>query len=233
MRRSRPDAHLSDDPAPAPQGSHRRHRRRLSVSPFQLVQTWLLVAVLLVGFIVVLIEARHDAKAQNRDLALGVARSVANSPLVLSAAGTSDPPTRLRAYAESVRRANEVDFVVIMAPDRTRWTHPDRTRVGKQFAGNLQPALDGETFTETSGLPDPSVRAIAPVVDGNGQVVALVAVGASTGAMTAEVARRLPWLLLLVVLAAALAYAGGPLATALDRQRSARSEASRARATDA
>jgi len=197
------------------------------------VQTWLLAAVLLVGVLVVLIEAGHDAKAQNRDLALGVARSVANSPLVLSAAGTSDPPTRLRAYAESVRRANEVDFVVIMAPDRTRWTHPDRTRVGQQFAGRIQPALDGETFTETSGPPDPSVRAIAPVVDGDGQVVALVAVGAGTGTIIAEVARRLPWLLPLVLLAAVLAYAGGPLATALDRQRSARVELSRARATDA
>jgi hypothetical protein len=77
------------------------------------------------------------------------------------------------------------------------------------------------------------VRAVAPVLDGSRQVVALVAVGASTGSMTGETVRRLPLLLLMLLLAGALAYAGGPLANMLERQRSARSAASRARDTEA
>ena len=133
-----------------------------------------------------------------------------------------------------MQQANGVDFVVIMAPDRTRWTHPDPTRVGKQFAGRIQPALGGETFTETfPDSTDPSVQAVSPVVDGNGKVVALVAVGASNQAAGGEAVRQLPLLALLALLALALAYAGVPLALRVERQRSARSAASRARVTEA
>ena len=39
-----------------------------------------------------------------------------------------------------------VDFVVIMSPDRTRWTHPDLTRVGKQFAGKWDSPVEREAF---------------------------------------------------------------------------------------
>jgi sensor histidine kinase regulating citrate/malate metabolism len=212
-----------------------KHPRLLdAANPLVLVQTWLLLLLLIAGALVVLVEARDDAQAKDRELVLGVARTVASSPFVSSSALTPDPATRLGPYAEAVRRANGLDFVVIMAPDRTRWTHPDPSRVGKQFAGRIQPALDGETFTETfSGSADPSVQAVAPVVDGNSKVIALVAVAASNQTLAGDAVRQLPLLVLLVLLAAALAYAGGPLARRLERQRSARSAASRARHTAA
>ena len=41
------------------------------------------------------------------------------------------------------------DFVVVMAPDRTRWSHPDPDQLGRPFLGTVGPALAGETFTET------------------------------------------------------------------------------------
>jgi len=199
-----------------------------------LVQTWLLLLLLIAGALIVLVDARHDAQAKDRARVIGVSRTVANSPFVFSSALTADPPTRLAAYAKAVRQANGLDFVVIMSPDRTRWTHPDLNRVGKQFAGRIQPALDGETFTETfPDSTDPSVQAISPVVDGNGKVVALVAVGASNQALAGEAVRQLPLLVLLVLIAVALAYAGPPLARRVERQRSARSTASPARVTAA
>lgn len=211
-----------------------RSRPLDAANPLVLVQTWLLFLLLVAGALIVLVEARHDAQAKDRVLVLGVARTVANSPFVFSSVLTPDPAARLGTYAKAVQGANGVDFVVIMAPDRTRWTHPDPTRVGKQFAGRIQPALEGETFSETFvGGADPSVQAVSPVVDGNRKVVALVAVGASNQALAGEAARQLPLLVLLVLLAVALAYAGGPLARRLERQRSTRSAASRARVTDA
>jgi sensor histidine kinase regulating citrate/malate metabolism len=197
------------------------------------VQTSLLVLLMVVALLVVGLEGRHDAQSRDRDLVLGVARTLASSPFVLSAVTTTDPATRLRPYTEAVRRANDVDFVVIMAPDRTRWTHPDPRRVGKQFAGRIQPALDGETFSEISGAPGRTVQAVSPVVDGDGDVVALVAVGTGTGSWANEVVRLLPMLLLLLLAGVAAAYAGGPLERQMERQRSARATASRARDTDA
>jgi sensor histidine kinase regulating citrate/malate metabolism len=204
------------------------------VNPLLLVQTWLLLLLLIAGALVVLVEGRHDAQAKDRELVLGVARTVANSPFVFSSALTPDPATRLGPYAEAVRRANGLDFVVIMAPDRTRWTHPDPARVGKKFAGRIQPALDGATITETFASPaDPRVQAVSPVLDGKNKVVALVAVGASNEAAASEGWRQLPLLVLVVLLAAALAYGSGPLARRVERQRSARSSASAARVTEA
>lgn len=202
------------------------------VSPLLLVQTWLLLLLLIAGALVVLVEARHDAQAKDRELVLGVARTVASSPFVFSSALTADPATRLGPYAEAVRRANGLDFVVIMAPDRTRWTHPDPARVGKKFAGRIQPALDGATIDQTFASP-PSVQAVSPVLDGKTKVVALVAVGASNEAAASETWRQLPLLVLVVLLAGALAYGSGPLARRVERQRSARSSASAARATEA
>jgi sensor histidine kinase regulating citrate/malate metabolism len=205
-----------------------------SVNPLVLVQTWLLLLLLIAGALIVLVEARHDAQAKDRALVLGVARTVADSPFVFTSVLTPDPPTRLASYAKAVQKANGVDFVVIMSPDRTRWTHPDPSRVGKQFSGRIQPALDGATFTQTfPDSTDPSVQAVSPVVDGNGKVVALVAVGASNQALAGEAWRQLPLLVLLTLLAVALAFAGPPLARRIERQRSTRSAASRARVTAA
>ena len=60
-----------------------------------------------------------------------------------------------------------MDFIVVMAPDRTRFTHTDVARIGGEFTGNIDRALAGQTFTETyPGTLGPSIRAVAPVRDG-------------------------------------------------------------------
>ncbi len=77
-----------------------------------------------------------------------------------------------------MRTDTDVDFITIMAPDRTRFTHPDPANIGKPFIGDLGDALDGEVFTqEYAGTLGPSMRAVVPVFDDDGTVVALVSVG--------------------------------------------------------
>ena len=196
-----------------------------------LVQTWLLLLLLIAGALVVLVEARHDAQTRGRDRALLAARTVAASPLVAAAAGTPDPQGRLQPFAEQVRRAGEFDYVSVLSPEGVIWTHPNPAAVGQRYAGTIEPAVDGEVLTEKSSDPaDPALRAVAPVMDGDGEVVALVAVGTSSESLGKEALRRLPLLLALVVLAAALAYGGPELARRRDGHGSARS---RARATEA
>lgn len=126
----------------------------------------------------------------------GVAASIAANPLVLQAAATPDPSALLQPYAKDVTAAAGVDFVTIMAPDRTRWTHPRDEELGRPYIGSIDAALQGRTFTEvTAGTLGPSVRTIVPVKDSAGTVKALVAVGVTVRNVDVAFAGRLPVLL--------------------------------------
>lgn len=187
--------------------------RRWSIArQLLLVQVLLLAALVAAGTVAALLEAQRDAQARARDRVLGVAEALADSPYVRSAAVSADPSARLQPYAEEVRRDTGVDFVVVMAPDRTRWSHPDPDRIGESFIGTIRPALRGRTFTETfSGTLGPSVRTVAPVTDPGGQVVALVSVGITTERIAQDFSRRLPLFLAVAALALLTAFAGAAL----------------------
>lgn len=126
----------------------------------------------------------------------GVAAAIAANPLVLQAATTPDPSALLQPYAKDVTAAAHVDFITIMAPDRTRWTHPRDEELGKPYIGSIDAALQGRAFTEvTAGTLGPSVRTIVPVKDPSGSVKALVAAGVTVRSVDVALAGRLPALL--------------------------------------
>ena len=176
------------------------------------MQVVLLAALVLGGTVAGVLEAQHDADARARDRVLGIAEALADSPYVREAAASTDPPALLQPYAEQLRRDTGVDFVVVMAPDRTRWSHPVPARIGEPFIGTIAPALRGRTFTETfTGTLGPSVRTVAPVTGPDGQVVALVAVGITTERIGQELGRRLLLLLGVAALALLTALAGAAL----------------------
>ncbi|WP_159707788.1 sensor histidine kinase [Arthrobacter sp. 18067] len=138
------------------------------------------------------VEARDRAYDNAGGRMLALATSIANNPLVLEAAGTADPSAVLQPYARDVMDDADADFITIMAPDRTRWTHPRTEELGKPYIGTIEPALRGETFTEvTAGTLGPSVRTIAPVKDGDGNIKALVAAGVTVRTVDTDVAERL------------------------------------------
>jgi len=150
------------------------------------------VLALQVGVVLVLVaaslglaayDARRDARADATQRALAVAQAVADSPTVLSALDSPEPSTTLQPYAEQVRLDTDVDFVVVMGLDRTRFTHPEPDNIGKPFVGDLGSAPEGEPFTQQyTGTLGPSMRAVVPVRDGD-QVVALVSVGITVAAI--------------------------------------------------
>lgn len=173
-----------------------------------MIQRWsiarrLFVANLLivVAFIAVVGTATFtDARDRTYDEAglrmAGIAASIAANPLVLQAAGSPDPSAVLQPYALDVMAGADVDFITIMAPDRTRWTHPRTEELGKPYIGSIDAALQGQAFTEvTAGTLGPSVRTIVPVLDGGGTVRALVAVGVTVRTVDVALAARLPALL--------------------------------------
>ncbi|WP_439679469.1 sensor histidine kinase [Embleya sp. MST-111070] len=155
----------------------------------------------------VALHAVHRSGAQTaRERALDVARTLARSPGLAEAAGSADPTARLQPMAETIRRENKVDFVVVMSVGGIRYTHPDPTRIGKTFLGHIDGAAHGRTTTETyTGTLGPSVRAVVPVLGPDGRPVALVSVGVTNRRVDALVGAEIP--LVLTVAAAALALA--------------------------
>jgi len=138
----------------------------------------LTLAVVVVGALAFsYVEARRTQVDSARDRSVAVARAVADSPDVVDALGTERPSTLIQPYAERVRADTGTDFVVVMELDRTRFSHPDPTRIGERFIGDLGGAPEGEVFTqEYTGTLGRSMRAVVPVHDGD-EVVALVSVG--------------------------------------------------------
>ena len=157
--------------------------------------------LIVVAFIAIVGTATYlDARDRTYDEAglrmAGIASAVAASPLVLQAAATDNPSALLQPYARDVMSAADVDFVTIMAPDRTRWTHPRDEELGRPYIGSVDAALRGNEFTEvTAGTLGPSVRTIVPVKDGAGTVRALVAAGVTVRTVDVAFAARLPALL--------------------------------------
>jgi two-component system, CitB family, sensor kinase len=144
------------------------------------------------------VDARDQAYAEAGRRMAGVATAVADNPLVLRAADSPDPTAQLQPYALKVTADAGADFITIMAPDRIRWTHPNKEEIGKPYIGSIDAALKGRAFTETTGgTLGPSVRTIVPVKDANGKVRALVAAGVTVGTVDVAVSGRLPALLVI------------------------------------
>lgn len=149
-------------------------------------------------------DARADVERDAAAKSLAVAETLAADPFVETSLGTGDPTARLQPYAVEVMAEAGVDFITIMAPDRTRYTHPDPEQIGQEFLGNIDRALEGDAFTETyTGTLGPSVRAVVPVETAAGELIALVAVGVTVSNTEVALGGRIA-----TVIAAALAMIG-------------------------
>ncbi|MDF2444370.1 MAG: two-component system, CitB family, sensor kinase [Subtercola sp.] len=153
-------------------------------------------------------DARGIVETSAADHSLSVATSIADNPFVVEAiqaagpdaagsAGSgvpgSDPSILLEPYAQNLMADTATDFITIMAPDRTRYTHPNPEEIGRAFVGTIEPALEGRTFTETyTGTLGPSVRAVVPILNQQGTVIALVAAGVTVSKVSGALAERLP-----------------------------------------
>ncbi|MGW3105913.1 sensor histidine kinase [Streptomyces sp. NPDC001100] len=149
-----------------------------------------LIAVVVAGYaLFTYVSDRSQAEDAAGRQATAVARSVADSPSVVAAIGTSDPTAHLETYSLRVQRDTQVDFVTIMNTKGIRWTHPDRNQIGKKFLGHIKPALKGKSFTETyTGTLGASVRAVTPIYDtGHTRIIGLVSAGIRVEAITQRV----------------------------------------------
>lgn len=168
-----------------------------------------LVTLMVAGAAAFMYVTAHDrAEEAAARQAESTARAVAAAPGVARALTDGpDPSEALQPYTERARRDTEVTFITVMAPDGTRFTHPNPDVVGEPFLGHTARALRGETFTETyTGTLGPSLRVVTPVRAADGRIVGLVSAGITVKTISDEVRRQL--VPVLYVAAAALALAG-------------------------
>lgn len=174
----------------------RRGRGTTLAGQVFVVQLVALIVVIAVGSVLAVWEVRREQDDATRARVLGIAVALAQSPATVAAVRAPDPTRELQPLTERIRLRTGVDFIVVMAPDRTRYTHTNPELIGKPFSGNISRALDGETFTETYvGSLGPSIRSVTPVQDDGGHVVALVSAGVTRSRIVDQVIEQLPLIL--------------------------------------
>ena len=164
---------------------------------------------------VLYLDAEQNTYETSADRMLAIATTFADDPFVSASLELADPSAALQPYAIEVMDDLGVDFITIMAPDRTRFTHRNPEEIGSRYIGSVEQALAGRSHTETfSGTLGPSVRAIMPVTDGDGEVVAMVAAGVTVDTVTIARNAQLP---LLFLIAAGAVTAGAAVSFLLSR----------------
>ncbi|MFI6693964.1 SpoIIE family protein phosphatase [Streptomyces sp. NPDC050433] len=161
----------------------------------------LVVMVLVLGagaVAALVVQAGNNSEDVARVRALAVAETFSRAPGVLAALESPDPSARLQPITEVTRRETGVDYIVVTNTKGVRYTHPNPAEIGKSITGTLYPATAGKPFTDRvpgQTLPSPSIRAVAPVFDKKGSVVALVNAGVTIAGTSGTVNRQLPALL--------------------------------------
>ncbi|MBU7596760.1 SpoIIE family protein phosphatase [Streptomyces sp. P38-E01] len=183
-----------------------------------LLQVVIVVLLVAAAMTALVLESRDASEREARNRSVAVAQTLANSPGMRQALESDDPTAQLQPRAERARKGSDVDFVVVLAPDGTRYTHPIEDRIGKKFVGDLDRARAGETHTEKiTGTIGPLVQAVVPVMDERGRVIGMVSAGITIERVSGVVEEQLP--LLFGSAAAVLLLATGGTALVTNRLR--------------
>jgi two-component system CitB family sensor kinase len=185
-----------------------RARRHWSLARELLVLQLIVVALIAaIGGVVAVRIAQQKTVGEERQRVLDVAQALAGSPGTSASLSLRDPSKTLEPLAERLRLQMHLSWIVVMSPQGIRYTHPNPSLIGKHFIGHIAPALQGRAFTEEyTGTLGPSMRAVAPVTQG-GRVVGLVAVGILEETIGHQIARQLPKLVALALVALAVGVA--------------------------
>ena len=173
------------------------------------LQVLVIAIVVLAGSTLALFDARNRGDAAAREQVVGIATALADAPSTAAAIESGRATETLQPVADAVRKTAGIAFITIMAPDRTRFTHTDPAQIGQKYIGTIEPALRGETFTETyTGTLGPSVRAVAPIRDGSGRIVGLVSAGILQKSLAERWRAEAPAIILVGLAALVVALAG-------------------------
>ncbi len=161
------------------------------------------IAILVCGVVALallvtnVLTTRHIAATVETSIgenAADIARIMARSPQVIASleGRGSASEVELRAFAGAIRKATNVEFIVVMDMDGIRKTHPNPAIIGQHFVGGDEVAVlkEGREYTSVAqGTLGLSLRAFTPVFAADGRQLGAVAVGVLLHDVEREIAR--------------------------------------------
>ncbi|MGF1899941.1 ATP-binding protein [Aliivibrio sifiae] len=171
-------------------------RRLLSVMTISGIGKLLLLSIC--AFLYV----KHWESQDSGDKALGIARFLAQSPIVIEAVIQNSPPL-IEDKIERLRASIGAAFIVVGNKDGVRIAHPIKERIGKAMQGgdNQQALLLGESYISyAKGSLGHSVRGKTPIISKEGEIIGVVSVGYLLTAIDNKVSHFLVFFLGMAVL---------------------------------
>ena len=170
--------------------------RRLSTQ-ILVLQLAIILVVVVCGFAVSFLRARHNLDQQAAERSLAVAHAVAATPAIASAFSSPHPARIIDPIAERIRRATGAAFIVIANRRGIRYSHPDPAEIGKSLLHDpgepVTAVLAGETQVAVqTGSLGRSMRAKVPLRDAHGHIIGLVSVGVLETTIGDQIVDELP-----------------------------------------
>lgn len=134
---------------------------------------------LLVADIIINEKISENARLNVEAGATGIARIVANTPLIIEALSGKRDQREIQAFTEKVLNVSDIRFITVMDMNRIRKSHPNPEKIQEYYEEeDVNPAFEGkETTSVNKGSLGTSLRAFTPVFAPNGQQVGVVLVG--------------------------------------------------------
>ncbi|WP_423798607.1 ATP-binding protein [Neobacillus sp. SAB-20_R2A] len=151
------------------------------------LQTKIFMLVLILSLILILLltgfysytESKQIEENKGR-LALEISKTISYIPTIIDAFQSSDPSKTIQPIAEKIRKETGAEFVVIGNNDRIRYSHPDKSKIGRKMTGgDSARALEkGEYYiSKAKGSLGPSIRGKSPIFNQQGEIIGIVSVG--------------------------------------------------------
>ncbi|GAB2897489.1 ATP-binding protein [Neomicrococcus lactis] len=145
----------------------------------------------------VFVHNRDTVFNLEQDRMLHTARLMEGETEVIRAYSSDNPTEILQPYSLRIMKSANLAFATFMDTKGTRLTYWDPSWIGTQYPGTIQPAVNGQEFTEVSstGRAGLSARAVVPIrVDGN--VVGILTVGSRVSELDILAQSQIPAILI-------------------------------------
>lgn len=140
-----------------------------------------IASVLLVVYAFYFVQITKATRADVKDTAFAIARTLADSPEIQRGLLASPDQHIIQPIATAVQQRNGLLYAVVTNMDGVRFSHPNTQLIGQHFIGSdLQPALQGkENMSINHGVLAEALRVFTPIYNAQRQQIGVVIVGLS------------------------------------------------------
>lgn len=149
-------------------------RLRLQTKIFLLIFLVVLFSLMIAGYFIT-DYVSVEIESQISQLALDLARAVAEIPDIKNNVGKKDGHLIINPIAEEIRKKSKAEFIVVIDMESIRYSHPVAERIGQKFVGgDEREVFTGKEYVSRSvGTLGPSLRAFVPIYRDKRQVGAV------------------------------------------------------------